>query len=168
MTGKTCLKCWLFFMPGTCPAPSSSEKHFTRSLFGWSVINIFSYWISNIICWIASVLDAARLTGFGKETYKQASYRDILKSFGTSNKLQVSHTILEHTNLTSSLGPLFCTNLLLCTLFINQGPATLIKLFLTTYTHDRVSEAQPGLENEVELKSSLETLRKRIILHLSF
>lgn len=167
MTGKTCLKCWLFFMPGTCPAPSSSEKHFTRSLFGWGVSNIFSYWISNIICWIASVLDAAWLTGIGKETYKQVSYRDILKTFGTSNKLQVSHTIPEHTYLTSSLGPLFCTNLLYA-LFINQGPATLIKLFLTTYTHDRVSEAQPGLENEVELKSSLETLRKGIILCLSF
>lgn len=64
-----------------------------------------------------AMLHGAWLTGIGKESCKQLSYRDILKSFGTSNKLWMRHSILWHSNAISSLTP-FCMNLLSCRLFL--------------------------------------------------
>lgn len=139
----TCLKRWQYFMPGTCLALSLTEKCFKRLLSGWGVCNFFSCWISNVTCKVGSVLNAAWLTGIGMESYKKLSYRDILESFGTSNKLWVSHSILQHSNVTSSLTP-FCMNLLSCMLFLlTKALLTLIKMFLTAYTHDRLPQVQP-------------------------
>lgn len=161
MTGKTCLKCWVYFMPGTCLAPSSSEKHFTRTLFGWGVNNIFSCCISNMIFRVAGVLDAAWVTGFGKESYKHVDYRDKLKNFGT---------VLQYTYLTFSLGSLFCTNLLSCTFFYWPRSCYLWKScsWLHAYIHDSLWNPNlTGNWNWTEVQPE-NSLRKWSIFCLSF
>lgn len=164
MTGKTCLKCWLYFMPGTCPAPSSSEKHFTRTLFGWGVSNIFSCWISNMIFRAASVLDAC-MTHWIWEGVLQACW---LQRYPKELWYKLATQFFNTLNLTFSLGPLFCTNLLTCNFFYWPRSCYLWKSCSWLHTYMiRVSEVPIWLEIETEIQPE-NSLRKRSILCLSF
>lgn len=72
----------------------------------------------------------------------QASHlQRYLKDLCISNRLWVSHSILQHLYLKSSPRPWFCMNLLSCMLFffLTKALLPLIKMFFTTCTHKRFS-----------------------------